>query len=445
MQALLWFSAGLFTALAATALLWPWRGYASRRMALPALKWPVISGVILAAAACLLGAWRTSFDQSGAAAIGRAASTSMSATEASGHSGDSLQSALAKLEARLRSGTGTSTDWSLLAQTYEYLGRTSDAENARSHHVVAEVPAGEAANAKWPTGLVEAIMDTAPRVDPVADAAEPSPAMAAPAAAGIRQRAQQLLGAAERARAAGNYPDAKSAYEQLVALGQMSAQDWADFADVMASLNGGQLDGVPQQYIEAALRLSPTNEKALWLQASAQHADRHYAQAVASWSRLIALMPADAAQAKIYAANLAEDQRLAGAGPRLTEVSSGVALAVGGAAQLSGEVILAGALVSKVPAGSTLFIVARSLSSPGAPVAVERVQTGAWPVSFHLDDSLAMLPDRKLSTAGVVTIEARVSQSGAAASAPGDFASRAVTVDARSGQSVHLVIDHVVP
>jgi cytochrome c-type biogenesis protein CcmH len=110
---------------------------------------------------------------------------------------------------------------------------------------------------------------------------------------------------------------------------------------------------------------------------------------------------------------------------------------------LSGEVTLVGPLSSKVPAGMTLFIVARSLSSPGAPVAVLRTRTGAWPISFRLDDSLAMLPDRKLSTAGRITVEARISQSGTAASEPGDFASQSAAVDIPSDQAVHLVIDHI--
>lgn len=114
-----------------------------------------------------------------------------------------------------------------------------------------------------------------------------------------------------------------------------------------------------------------------------------------------------------------------------------------GAAHVSGEVTLGGALDSKVSAGMTLFVVARSLSSPGAPVAVLRTRTGAWPISFRLDDSLAMLPDRKLSMAGQITVEARISQSGTAARAPGDFASQPATVDSRSDQAVHLVIDHI--
>ncbi|MGC2460478.1 MAG: hypothetical protein WA446_05780, partial [Steroidobacteraceae bacterium] len=213
-----------------------------------------------------------------------------------------------------------------------------------------------------------------------------------------------------------------------------------------------KLDGPPQRYIEMALRLDPTNEKALWLKASAEHDDQHYALAVSTWTQLLALMPAGSADAKIFAANLAEDQRLAGtaagagAGSEQNAVIAvGAAPQVGAApVQVIGEVTLAESLKSKVPAGLTLFIVAKSINSPGAPVAVVRTQTGQWPLKFRLDDSLAMLPERKLSTAGPVTVEARVSHGGTAASQAGDLQSAPASVDPRSGKSVHLVIDHVI-
>jgi cytochrome c-type biogenesis protein CcmH len=114
------------------------------------------------------------------------------------------------------------------------------------------------------------------------------------------------------------------------------------------------------------------------------------------------------------------------------------------AAQVSGEVALADTLRDKVPAGSTLFIVAKSIDSPGPPVAVVRTQTGQWPLKFVLDDSLAMLPTRTLSKVGRVTVEARISLSGAAAAHSGDLQSPAAAIDPREHKAVRLVIDHVI-
>jgi cytochrome c-type biogenesis protein CcmH len=109
-----------------------------------------------------------------------------------------------------------------------------------------------------------------------------------------------------------------------------------------------------------------------------------------------------------------------------------------------GEVVLADALKGKIPAGLTLFIVAKSVSSPGPPVAIWRTTTGSWPVAFQLDDSQAMLPTRKLSTAGLVTIEARTSRTGQAMPAPGDFQGVSAQLDPAAGKTVRIVIQKVI-
>jgi cytochrome c-type biogenesis protein CcmH len=74
-----------------------------------------------------------------------------------------------------------------------------------------------------------------------------------------------------------------------------------------------------------------------------------------------------------------------------------------------------------------------------------RTTTSQWPRRFSLDDTSAMVPDRKLSTAGLVTVEARVSRSGVATPQAGDFQSGLTTVNPRERKkSVRLVIDRVI-
>jgi hypothetical protein len=113
-------------------------------------------------------------------------------------------------------------------------------------------------------------------------------------------------------------------------------------------------------------------------------------------------------------------------------------------AKLEGSVELADTLRSKVPAGLTLFVVAKAVNAPGPPVAVMRTSTSQWPLRFSLDDANAMVPGRNLSTAGAVTVEARVSRSGTATPQPGDFQSIVVTVQLHERKSVRLLIDRVI-
>jgi cytochrome c-type biogenesis protein CcmH len=111
---------------------------------------------------------------------------------------------------------------------------------------------------------------------------------------------------------------------------------------------------------------------------------------------------------------------------------------------VDGEVILADTLRDKVPAGLTLFIVAKSVNSPGPPVAILRTTTDAWPVHFRLDDTQAMMPQHKLSTAGPVTIEARTSKSGQAMPERGDFQGVTTQLDPAAGKPIRIVIERVI-
>jgi cytochrome c-type biogenesis protein CcmH len=94
-----------------------------------------------------------------------------------------------------------------------------------------------------------------------------------------------------------------------------------------------------------------------------------------------------------------------------------------------------------------LFIVAKSVDSPGPPVAVFRSTVATWPVKFTLDDSQSMLPGRNLSKAGRVKIEARISQSGQPMPAAGDLQGSSEIINPAGGQQpqpLKILIDRVI-
>ena len=422
-----WFSGGVLATVAVLFVVYPWLAGRPRAQLLGALpRWVPVAGVIAVVAALALylrlgSAQLNEKDSSTVAAIAANNSTPVAALT-SGKTASSMDSAVTGLEKRLAAGNGNDGDWELLAKSYEFLGRADAAALARQKHL----PPG--------AGTGQAVGGAAPK--------------AALPAAPLSAAARQLVAEASAARAKRNFSAARVAYVKLVARNEMTADTWADYADVVASGSGNSLAGVPATYIQNALRLDPQHAKALWLQASLQHETRQYAAAVVSWQRLAAVMGSGAEDARLIAANLAEDQRLAGGGaPSMAPGAASPARSVasaGGAVAVRGEVVLAEALRGKVPAGLTLFIIAKSVNSPGAPVAILRLTTGSWPVSFQLDDSQAMMPGRSLSTAGPVTIEARTSRSGQAMPAPGDFQGATPPLDPKAGKPVRVVIQRVV-
>ncbi|MGO9804209.1 MAG: tetratricopeptide repeat protein [Steroidobacteraceae bacterium] len=318
--------------------------------------------------------------------------------------GQSMDGAIAALEQRLAKGGGSDADWELLARSYEFVQRPEAAAAAREKRLL--------------PGAGVTLAPSAP--------SEPSAA------------ARKLITSADAARSRHDLAAAAADYRQLATMQEMTADTWADYADVAAGLNGNSLIGEPEKYLQAALRLDPRHPKALWLEGSLQHETGQYTQAVTTWQKLAGVLGPDSPDAKVIAANLAEDQRLAGPAP------AAVAIAAGSGVAVRGEVLLSDALRPRVSSGLTLFIVAKSVNSPGPPVAILRTTTGNWPVTFELTDALAMMPDRKLSTAGLVTIEARVSKSGQAMPQSGDLLGVTAPVDPAAGKPVRIVIERVI-
>lgn len=437
---LFWFLAGILSTLATLVMVLPWLRRIPRLSALPALPWPVTAGAALSmAVAVVLYHWlghpqlaNTSISpaaqniSAAAALVNAPIASATDANSSATASAGSMSSAIAALQGRLAKGGGSADDWELLAKSYEFIGRPDDASKVRAHQLP---PLPADLNATAPPPASPAAF-AAPEVSQIA--AEPT----------LSADSLKQLAKAARARHDEKLSEAAAIYAQLAARGQMNADSWADYADTAASLQGGKLAGAAEGYVGNALAQNPQHPKALWLQASADEEAGRFDRAVLAWRRLQNVLPANSADAKIVAANLQQDMGLAGAGSVGAGISSKPPAASGTA--VSGEVSLAAALNSKAAPGATLFIVAKSVDSPGMPVAVFRGTVGAWPVKFTLDDSQSMFPGRNLSSAGRVRIEARISQSGQPLPATGDLQGSSGVIDPSEHQSLKIIIDHVI-
>jgi cytochrome c-type biogenesis protein CcmH len=300
-------------------------------------------------------------------------------------------------------------------------------------------------------GLANAI-DSAGRGAPVTPA--PEAATAPPPGATLEQLRQGVrdrpgdpagwLALAEGYRNTHDERGARDALARVVALHGMTAQSWADYADVLASLAGDSLGGAAGNAIDQALALDPHNLKALWLKASQAHQQRRYGDALTLWHRLRNELPGDSPDVRIIDGNLAEDTELGAAAPAATaahDASAGSALPAPARAEVSGTVSLDRRLAAQVQPDATLFIYAKAADSPGPPLAVVRATAGSWPVQFRLDDTMAMLPTRRLSQFDRVVIEARISRTGQATPASGDLYVTSPVVKPGAATRLALVID----
>ena len=229
--------------------------------------------------------------------------------------------------------------------------------------------------------------------------------------------------------ALGKHIDALAAYRKVIELNPKDAQAYADIADAIAVVNGRNLEGEPEKIIAKALSLDPNNVKALALAGTVAFNRGDAAKAAKLWERAVRNLEPDNPMAGELRNAVAEARQRAGlpalaAAPAATAQAAAPAatsLAPVAGASIQGRVTLAAKLKAQAAPEDTVFIFARALQGGRAPLAILRKQVKDLPLDFTLDDSLAMSPAMRLSTAKEVIIGARISKSGTATPQPGDM------------------------
>ena len=189
-----------------------------------------------------------------------------------------------------------------------------------------------------------------------------------------------------------------------------------EYADVLANLAKGDLQGRPLKLVEQALALDPNHAMALSMSATAAYQRQDFKTAAAQWQQLLPMLPPESDYAKWVVQTLAELRAGGGAASAPVAAAARAAspatasakpAATAAATAVSGRVTLSPALASKVQPGDTVFVFARAVQGPRMPLAVKRGLVSDLPMDFVLDDSTAMSPEFKLSSMAEVRVEVR--------------------------------------
>ncbi len=239
--------------------------------------------------------------------------------------------------------------------------------------------------------------------------------------------------------------DAVPAFAKAVALNGNDAQLLVDYADVLAFQNNRTLAGEPLQLVERALKLEPTNPKALALAGSGAFERKAYTVAVKYWEELARIAPAGSEFLVQLQAGIDEARKLGGmpaaapiAALAASAAAAGSAPAAASGVRVTGTVRLSPALAAQAAPDDTVFVLARPADGSRMPLAVSRHRVKDLPLQFSLDDSMAMAPAAKLSLHERVVVVARISKSGQAVPAAGDISGQSQPV---SNNSRDLVIE----
>lgn len=234
----------------------------------------------------------------------------------------------------------------------------------------------------------------------------------------------------------GDFGPAVEAYRSLLALRPDDAQVHADFADALGVVQHGSLQGEPARLIAQALQINPTNFKALVLGGKEAFERKRYADAVGYWERALRSVPDPALRGPIET-SIEEASALASPG-------GGSAASAPAAAFVSGRVSVAAPLKDRIAPDDTVFVFARPVADSRMPIALLRKHGRDLPLDFALDDSLAMVPQSRLSQYPQVMLGVHVSRRGDVIPATGDLEGELGPVKL-GARGLNLEIDHVHP
>ena len=222
----------------------------------------------------------------------------------------------------------------------------------------------------------------------------------------------------------GRHEQAAPALKQAVALRGDNAVLLTDYADALAMANGRNLEGEPSRLIDKALAIEPNNLKALSLAGTIAFNRKDFSGAIRHWEKMVQLDP-NSELAQQIQGGIDEARRLSGiaapAAGQTAAPSPTAPTAPTASVSVSGTVTLDAALAAKARPEDTLFVFARAAEGPRMPLAILRKQVKDLPLAFTLDDSMAMTPAARLSSASRVVVGARISARGDATPQPGDL------------------------
>jgi cytochrome c-type biogenesis protein CcmH len=203
--------------------------------------------------------------------------------------------------------------------------------------------------------------------------------------------------------------DAASMFERAVGLAGRQPELLGQWAQSLYFASNKTWTPQIQALSDEALKLDPKEVTSLGLKGINAFEGQRYQEAVDYWKRLLAVLPPnDPSRSALEGGIARASDKLVQNGGTVQDTQPVAAQG----ARLKVHVTLSDALRSKVQPGDTVFIFARAVSGPPAPLAVKRVTIADLPVDVELTDADAMMPQLKLSNFPEVQLVARVSRAG---------------------------------
>ena len=239
-----------------------------------------------------------------------------------------------------------------------------------------------------------------------------------------------------RAYMAQNRPaDAAKVFERTVVLAGRQPELLGQWAQAQYFADDKQWSDKTQALTDEALKADPKEVTSLGLLGIAAFEGKRYQEAITYWQRLLNELPqGDKSREALEGGIERARQQLLASGGKVEEAPAAKARA-----SIKVSVDLADAVKAQVLPGDSVFIFARAVSGPPAPLAVKRVTVADLPITVELGDVDAMMPQLKLSNFPEVQLMARISRAGQPTA--GEWIGRGKPLSSSTTQLQQLTID----
>lgn len=238
------------------------------------------------------------------------------------------------------------------------------------------------------------------------------------------------------------FDQAVGAFEKLHALTGDQPEVLVRYADALAMTQGGKITGKPYELLQTALKLDPQNAQANWMAGLAAEETGDYETALKHWQTVRPLLAGQPELMQTLDSLIARVKTQTGDSVEQTTSEEPAKAAT---KSITVTVELAPELLEQAQPQDTVFIFAQAMQGPPMPLAVSRKQMKDLPITVTLDDSMAMMPQMKLSGFDQVKVGARISKTGQAMPSSGDLSGSVEGVIPGQEDPVKVLINQKIP
>ena len=225
----------------------------------------------------------------------------------------------------------------------------------------------------------------------------------------------------------GDYGKAAPAYGKLLEHFPGDPNLLSQYAEMLYVLDERRFTSRVSNAVDNALQANPQDTTMLELLGIAAATEGDIPLAL-SWLNMALQTGVTGVRAELLESAIARLKTQAG----ITDAGGAEGTQANAAAQMPGRALnvkVTAAASVDLPPGSAVFVYARAVNGPPAPLAVQRVRLDQLPMVIRLDESMAMMPGMGLANFDQVVVIARVSASGQVTPAAGDYEARSSALD----------------